>query len=314
MIIFRALCLLLLLAGLMPAADPVPRPIPAFPAAPSWAAAAGDDRHGRWADLVVAGAHQRLRWIEPGTFIMGCTQAERDEAIRSGAQPEWVADEVPHQVTLTRGFWLGDSACTRELWQAVMGSAVVRGHDDPRGPVDSVSYEEAQWFLAVLNGLAHARFALPTEAQREYACRAGTLGAYAGAKLEALAWFRGNSGAHAHPVMRKEPNPWGLYDMHGNVWEWCADWYAAYPSMEVSDPRGPDLGIYRVRRGGSWGSDAGSCRSAYRGGDVPTVRSAALGFRIAAPADAAADGDASSSGIAAADGVAGDAGPLRTRP
>ncbi|MBQ4142723.1 MAG: formylglycine-generating enzyme family protein, partial [Thermoguttaceae bacterium] len=119
---------------------------------------------------------------------------------------------------------------------------------------------------------------LPTEAQWEYACRAGTTGAYAG-DLGEMGWY-GSSGGGTHPVGQKKPNAWGLYDMHGNVWEWCQDWYGSYTTSPTSDPTGPNSGSYRVFRGGSWYSGAQFCRSAYRDWSAPDFRYVNLGFRL----------------------------------
>ena len=124
-------------------------------------------------------------------------------------------------------------------------------------------------------------YTLPTEAQWEYACRAGTTGDYAG-DLQAMAWFTENAGGTTHVVATKQANAWGLYDMHGNVWEWCADWYAdKLPGGSVSDSKGPASGSFRVFRGGSWGGVAAGCRSANRLGDSPGLRNGYLGFRLA---------------------------------
>ncbi|MCX6875998.1 MAG: formylglycine-generating enzyme family protein [Verrucomicrobia bacterium] len=122
---------------------------------------------------------------------------------------------------------------------------------------------------------------MPTEAQWEYACRAGTTGDYAG-KLPEMAWFSENSGRKTHPVGTKKANAWGLHDMHGNVWEWCADWYGDYPKGAVTDPTGSNNGSYRVYRGGSWRSVGTRCRSAYRSGGPPDDRSSSIGCRVAA--------------------------------
>jgi len=121
---------------------------------------------------------------------------------------------------------------------------------------------------------------LPTEAEWEYACRAGTTGARYG-KLGEVAWYEDNSDGETHRVGTKAPNAWGLYDMLGNVWEWCQDWHGSYPSGPVTDPTGPSTGSYRVYRGGSWDFDAGGVRAAYRGGDSPGYRNGYLGFRVA---------------------------------
>jgi formylglycine-generating enzyme required for sulfatase activity len=120
---------------------------------------------------------------------------------------------------------------------------------------------------------------LPTEAQWEYACRAGTTGDYAG-NLDEMGWYGSNSGNKPHPVGQKRANAWGLHDMHGNVWEWCLDWYGNYPGGSVTDPKGAGSGSVRVLRGGCWNYVAGNCRSANRGGNVPGFRNGSLGFRL----------------------------------
>ena len=266
---------------------------------PAWASASGKDQYGTWADLTVADVTQRFRWIVPGTFTMGSSQAEKDAALASApnSKPEWFAPEVPHQVTLTKGYWLGDSACTQALWQAVTGSNPANFKDSSQNPVEKVSWDDCQQFLTTLNGrVAGGGFALPTEAQWEYACRAGTTTAFSfGATITPdQVNYDGNfpfGGAakglyrtKTVPVKSLPPNAWGLYEMHGNVWQWCTDWYGDYPSGAVSDPAGPSSGSYRVIRGGCWGNVAGYCRSADRGGDAPVDRYFILGFRLSAQA------------------------------
>jgi len=123
-------------------------------------------------------------------------------------------------------------------------------------------------------------YTLPTEAQWEYVCRSGTTGKYAGV-LDALGWYEANSDGQTHPTGRKQPNAWGFYDMHGNVREWCADWYAAYPGGRVSDPAGPATGQFHVLRGGSWCAPAGICRSAFRTWGKPDTEQFDVGFRLA---------------------------------
>jgi len=143
-----------------------------------------------------------------------------------------------------------------------------------------VHWMECDEFCRKLSSQLGQTVSLPTEAQWEYACRAGTTGAYAG-DLDEMGWYWDNSGDEIHPVGQKKPNAWGLYDMHGNVWEWCQDWYDRDYDTEspTSDPTGPNSGSYRVTRGGSWDFDARGCRSAYRGWDTPDDRGNILGFR-----------------------------------
>jgi formylglycine-generating enzyme required for sulfatase activity len=156
--------------------------------------------------------------------------------------------------------------------------------------VEQVSWEDCQGFLSRLQdkcGSLGTKFRLPREAEWEYACRAGSRTKYSfgdeEAKLGEYAWFGGNSGKSTHPVGQKKPNAWGLYDMHGNLWEWCEDWYGSeyYAVSAVDDPPGPDSGSGRVNRGGGWSSDAGLCRSADRIINLPGGRIINLGFRVA---------------------------------
>ena len=153
-------------------------------------------------------------------------------------------------------------------------------------PVEQVSWDDAQEFLAKLNLMEKIdTYRLPTEAEWEYACRAGSTTRFCfGDKEEKLgeyAWYGDNSEGKTHPVGQKQPNAWGLYDMHGNVWEWCQDWYGDYPAGPVTDPRGPDAGEYRVLRGGSWDNDTRNLRSAVRNYYYPDYRSDIIGFRVA---------------------------------
>ena len=225
--------------------------------------------------------------IEPGTFTMGSPE---NELGRRG-------HEKQHQVTLTKRFYLGKYPVTQKEYQAVMG----RNPSFYKGdnlPVEQVSWDDAKRFCSELNYLkrdelpAGYRFDLPTEAQWEYACRAGTTTALnnglnlTSAKnrcphLDEVAWYEENSGIKTHPVGQKKPNTWGLYDMHGNVDEWCNDWYADYPSSAVTDPTGPASGSCRVIRGGSWDGYARYCRSAFRSNIDPTIRNDGVGFRVA---------------------------------
>ena len=272
-----------------------------------WAIDGGVDRFGRWAAIEVGGLRHGLRWIAPGRFAMGSPESEQGR----------YADEGPqHEVTLTEGFWLGETLVTQALWQAVMGQNPSR-FVSPDRPVESVSHEDCEAFLERLNGLIPGLGGrMPTEAQWEYACRAGTTGAtYRGdllirgerdaPALDAMAWYGGNSGvdfeldtghdsrdwpekqyphvlAGSHPVGRKLPNAWGLYDMLGNVNEWCRDsWHpgAPYPKGPRVDPVG-EGGSYRVIRGGSWSEHARFLRAAYRRGFPPGFRFVDVGFRL----------------------------------
>jgi formylglycine-generating enzyme required for sulfatase activity len=157
-------------------------------------------------------------------------------------------------------------------------------------PVENVSWDDTREFCRKLTAreLALGRlpagyeYSLPTEAQWEYACRAGTSGTYGGTgRLDSMGWHDDNSAGSTHPVGQMQANAWGLYDMHGNVWEWCNDWYGADPSGAVTDPAGPDVAARRVYRGGGWRNSASFCRSAIRGLRVPGDRCFDLGFRLA---------------------------------
>ncbi len=216
------------------------------------------------------GVSIRLVRIFPGSFLMG---SPADEVGRN-------KNERQHRATLTDAFWLGETPVTQAQWQALMGDNP-SGFKSARRPVEQVSWDDAQRFIEALNqrfGEGGA-FRLPTEAEWEYACRAGSGGPYAG-KLEDMGWFKGNSGKKTHDVALKDPNAWGLYDMHGNVWEWCADGNSDYPKEAVVNPRGPETGSDRVVRGGGWIGDAWFCRSASRGWGSPVNCSRFLGFRL----------------------------------
>jgi sulfatase modifying factor 1 len=284
-----------------PVAVPVPpTPVPAAPAVvkPAWASDSGKDQYGTWADLKIADVTQRFRWIQPGTFTMGSPQAEKDAVVASEPGFKyWVAKEVPHHVTLTQGFWLADSTCTQALWLAITGSNPANFTESPQNPVETVSWDDCQQFLSQLNDrVSGGGFRLPSEAQWEYACRAGTTTAFSfGSTITPeQVNYNGNvpfggaaKGLYRQktvPVKSLPPNAWGLYEMHGNVWQWCNDWYDEYSGSAVRDPAGPSSGSFRVFRGGSWLSTARCCRSAYRGGVTPGYRDSNLGFRVAAQA------------------------------
>ena len=219
--------------------------------------------------------------VAAGTFGMGSTYSE------SGRQ----ADETYHIVVLSRPFWMGRTPVTQAQYEAVMGNNPSH-FKRADFPVESVTWDEAMAFCRKLTEQAKAAgrlpegyvYTLPTEAQREYSCRAGTGGRYAG-DLNAIAWHNGNSDEKPQPVGQKQPNAWGLYDMQGNIWEWCLDWYGSYPQEKVTDPTGPARGSARVYRGGAWFHSADLCRSAYRYRLAPDNRGSLLGFRVAlAPA------------------------------
>lgn len=194
-------------------------------------------------------------------------------------------DESPrHAVAISRPFYLGKFEVTQEQWQALMGSNPSRFHG-ARRPVENVSWNDCRRFLAKLAGRTGRRFALPTEAQWEYACRAGSAGAWSSgddsARLRDYAWYGANSGGATHRVGSKRPNAWGLYDMEGNVQEWCSDAYAkhAYDSSPAVDPAGPPLGPSMVCRGGAWSDSPETVRCAYRNCDGPDGATPGIGLR-----------------------------------
>jgi formylglycine-generating enzyme required for sulfatase activity len=212
-------------------------------------------------------------WCPAGEFTMGIPKSEADRS----------SDENQVEVTLSRGFWMAKTEVTQAQWEAVMGNNPSRFKGANR-PVERVSWTDAQEFLTKLNVIVGnsdgGQMVLPTEAQWEYACRAGEAGMYSGGTLDEVAWYEKNSGSETHPVGTKKPNAWGLYDMHGNVWEWCADWYAWELKGGV-DPWGANSGSLRVGRGGSWDYDADYCRVANRGGNGPSGSNGDFGFRVA---------------------------------
>jgi formylglycine-generating enzyme required for sulfatase activity len=239
---------------------PLARGIP-----PEWASGWGQDEIAPWASITIGEVSQRLRWIPPGRFLMG---AAEDEDGRFG-------DEVPqHEVTIERGFWMFATPCTQALWEAVMGQN--RSHfPGPTRPVENVSWKDCQEFVVRLNGLLEGpELSLPSEAQWEYACRAGSERAPYD-KLPESAWYGDNSGDQTQPVGLRRANAWGLYDMLGNVWEWCADEYRPYGSGD------PGASAVRVLRGGSWDSSARDVRAAIRGWNGPGYRNGFIGFRCA---------------------------------
>jgi formylglycine-generating enzyme required for sulfatase activity len=248
---------------------------------------APEDAGDRCAVDLGKGVSLDLVWCPPGTFWMGSPENElghRDH-------------EVRHRVTLTKGFWIGKFPVTQEQWEFLMGNNPSRFIAvGKNAPVESVMWDDCQNFRTKLQplaarGIPQAHPRLPTEAEWEYACRAGTVttlnsgkdltSAYdACANLDAVGWYGKNSGSSTHAVGQKAPNAWGIFDMHGNVSEWCADWFGEYPSGEVTDPTGPSSGLIRVVRGGTWGDNARFCRAAYRTGLEPHDRYSYVGFRV----------------------------------
>ncbi len=250
---------------------------------PDWADAIGRDRYGLFTDFSVQEVSQRMRWINPGRFMMGSPEDEVERFDNEGL----------HKVTLSKGYWLADTACTQALWKAVMWDNPSHFKGTER-PVEQVSWEKSMRWIARLNEkVSGLDMRLPTEAEWVYACRAGTPTPF---------WFGenittdqvnyrgtapyagGESGeyrAETVDVMALPCNDWGIYQMHGNVLEWCSDWYGEYPTEPVKDPLGPRSGEGRVLRGGSWYSSGGSVRSAQRDRDSPDYRAHDIGFRLA---------------------------------
>ena len=218
-----------------------------------------------------------VRWIPPGSFMMGSPDSEEGRSF----------DETQHEVVLSQGFFMAETECTQGQWVMVMGSNPSNFKGANR-PVENVSWDVAVEYCRKLTAKQRAEgllpdgweWRLPTEAEWEYAARAGTTGAHYG-ELDTIAWYGGNCGSKTHPVKQKTANAWGLYDMMGNVWEWCSDWYRDYSTGSVTDPTGPSSGSGRVNRGGSWYDDAGRTRSAFRLGLDPGYRCISLGFRPA---------------------------------
>lgn len=263
---------------------------PVFPFA--WAVAHGCDRFGLWLAFEVGGVRQRLRWLPPGSFWMGSPKNEH------GRQD----DELRHRVRLTQGFWLGETVVTQALWRAVLGGEnPAQFAESPDHPVEQVSWDDAtEAFLpALARALPGLTARLPSEAEWEYACREAG---------RAEGPFNFGDGIHADeanfdgrtpyrrgrsqlfrgmttPVDTFAPNALGLREMHGGVWEWCQDWYAAYPECESCDPLGPESpgsgAPERVLRGGSWFNGARYCRSAQREAFDPRSRYPNIGFRLA---------------------------------
>ena len=244
---------------------------------------------------ILAGeAEMEMVWIEPGTFTMGSVILEEPaplQLVPGVVLPMDFTDEQPaHQVTISKGFWMGKYEVTQGQWQAVMGNNPSRFQGTKR-PVEMASWYDVQQFIAKLNQTAgRALYRLPTEAEWEYACRAGTTTRWSfGAdesRLGRYAWWGKNSRGSTREVGRKRPNPWGLYDMHGNVSEWVQDWKRDYSSEAKIDPAGPAVGSFRVYRGGSYVlSSASDFRVARRAGGIPVRRDGALGFRLVRTAD-----------------------------
>ena len=270
------------------------RSSPAKPKGPSRRPQASGDPPIPGKLFIVPSCGVKLNWVAPGRFRMGSPAGEAGRSDDEGPQTD---------VTFSSGFWLGMFPVTQEEWKAVAEPAsglnpepgFFRG---TRLPVEQVSWDDCQAWIQELNAVESAgnrlppgfQYRLPTEAEWEFCCRAGSSTRFQGGEpdgaLDEYAWHSGNSGGRTHPVGEKKANAWGFYDLHGNVWEWCEDRYGPLAGGKVTDPRGPMHGLKRVHRGGSWGMAPARCRCAYRVWNKPGYRDYTLGFRIAlAPAD-----------------------------
>ena len=239
---------------------------------------------GDVAAVDLGGVRMELVWVPAGSFQMGSPDSEADRG----------NDEGPVHTVELDGFWMGKYEVTQEQYQAVMGKNP-SNFKGGKNPVEMVSWNDATDFCRKLTdkvGRASSpakSFRLPTEAEWEYACRAGSTTRFCFGDsdngLDEYAWYTANSGSKTHPVGEKKPNEWGLYDMHGNVWEWCGDWYAdKYGAGAAKNPAGASSGSNRVRRGGSWYYPARYCRSALRNRNAPGFTNRDLGFRAVVPA------------------------------
>ena len=230
------------------------------------------------AEIITNSIGMKLVLIPAGEFMMGSSDGNGHEM-------------PPHRVRITKPFYLGLTQVTQGQYERVIGENPSCFDGNPR-PVEQVSWNDAVEFCGQLSDKEGKTYRLPTEAEWEYACRAGSTGRYcfgdSESQLDLYAWYDDNSGRETHAVAQKKANAWGLCDMHGNVWEWCSDWYDSdyYGRSPTSDPRGPSSGSYRVFRGGSWFSLARYCRCAFRNCNSPGDEDFSLGFRVSlVPAD-----------------------------
>lgn len=227
------------------------------------------------------GVSFNMKLVEAGTFEMG------QSADGNNVTPV-------HSVTISQDYYIGETEVTQALWKAVTGysptsdgsqwsSSYGYGLGD-NYPAYYISWNDCQDFITKLNAATGQTFRLPTEAEWEYAAKGGNKSqgyTYSGSNtIDDVAWYSSNSSSKTHPVATKASNELGIYDMSGNVWEWCSDWYGSYSSTAVTDPTGATSGSYRVQRGGSWGSDATYCRTAFRAVSNPASRGYYIGFRL----------------------------------
>ncbi len=226
--------------------------------------------------ITVNGVSFTMIAVEGGTFQMGATSEQGTEAESS--------EKPVHSVTLS-DYYIGETEVTQELWEAVMGSNPSNFSGYPQRPVEQVSWNDCQEFITKLNNLTGKNFRLPTEAEWEYAARGGNKSQgykYSGSNtIGDVAWYSSGSSSMTHDVKTKQANELGIYDMSGNVWEWCQDYYGDYSSSSQTNPTGPTSGFYRVGRGGSWFSNAKGCRVSFRYYYSPGLRYYTLGLRLA---------------------------------
>ncbi len=226
--------------------------------------------------ITVNGISFKMIKVEGGTFTMGAT-AEQGEDADIYAKPA-------HQVTLS-SYWIGEAEVTQALWEAVMGGNPSNFTVDNTQPVEQVSWNTCQEFISRLNELTGRNFRLPTEAEWEYAARGGNQSQgykYAGSNtLDHVAWYYDNSDNTTHPVKQKAANELGLYDMSGNVWEWCSDWFGDYTASAQTNPQGATSGDTKVLRGGSWYHIEENARVSYRLNDFPDNSHYSYGLRLA---------------------------------
>jgi len=237
------------------------------------AAAADSTQKSAGTETITNGFGMTLVEIDAGSFLMGSPPAEVGRQV----------DETQHQVIITRRFFISTTLVTQSQWKTIMGNNPSNFVGNER-PVELVKWSEAVSFCAELSKREGRHYRLPTEAEWEFACRAGTQHKYFfgddASQLGKYAWYLSNSNFQTHAVAKRISNAWGLYDMLGNVEEWCSDWYADYPTSAVTDPKGPDVGKEHVLRGGAWNSVASLCRCAYRDHGPPDVGYNSAGFRV----------------------------------